>query len=168
VKIKQNVEKKILRNNHFFLGYRCFYTDFDRWLHSAWSKIRILFLHGPNWVKKSQNPEKNVEKKCVRKTPFFPGWCWFYTVFDRRSLSAWLKIRILFLTWSKLSKIGSKSNQIVEKKFLRKNHFFLGYGWFYTDFDRWSLSAWLKIRILLIIWPKLGKLGSKSRKMSNN
>ena len=38
------------------------------------------------------------QKNLQRKNHFFPGcWC-YYTVFDRRSLSAWLKIRILFLT----------------------------------------------------------------------
>ena len=41
----------------------------------------------------------------------------------------------------------------VEKETLRKNHFFQGHGCFWTVFDRWPLSAWLKIRNLFLTWP---------------
>ena len=46
----------------------------------------------------------------------------------------------------------------VEKKFLRKNHLFLGDGCFWTVFDRWSLPAWLKIWNLILTWPKIAKI----------
>ena len=46
---------------------------------------------------------------------------------------------------------------------LRKNHFFLGYWCFYTVFDRWSLSTWLKIRTSLLTWPKLKKWGQNKK-----
>ena len=45
---------------------------------------------------------KNVEKKILRKNQFFLGHGCFWTVFDLWSLSAWFKIRNLFLTWPML------------------------------------------------------------------
>ena len=71
----------------------------------------------------------------------------------------------IFLDFFSKKSSGQNHQKYREKKFQWKNHFFLGYGCFWTIFHRWSRSAWLKnwnlflrIYIFLLIYVDISRL----------